>query len=96
MSVLQGVRVIELCHERISFAGKLLADMGADVVLVEAPGGCPTRGYPPFVENGAGEGESLWFWHYNTSKRGVTLNMDEASDLAQFKQLVAPFSTKGG
>jgi len=34
VSALAGVRVIELAHERIAFAGKLLADMGADVVVV--------------------------------------------------------------
>ena len=47
MTVLQGLRVLELSHERIAFAGKLLADMGADVILIEPPGGDPARGYPP-------------------------------------------------
>ena len=39
MTALDHVRVIELANERISFAGKLLADMGADVILVEPPSG---------------------------------------------------------
>ncbi|HEX3408112.1 MAG TPA: CoA transferase, partial [Caulobacteraceae bacterium] len=46
---LAGFRVIELANERIAFAGKLLADMGADVILVEPPGGDPARAYPPFL-----------------------------------------------
>ena len=37
MTALDGIRVIEIAHERISFAGKLLGDMGADVILVEPP-----------------------------------------------------------
>ena len=44
-SALSGVRVVELANERIAFAGKLLADLGADVVLVEPPGGDPARRY---------------------------------------------------
>mgnify|MGYP000688776762 CR=1 FL=1 len=34
MTALTGLRVLELSNERIAFAGKLLADMGADVILV--------------------------------------------------------------
>ena len=36
MSVLADIRVIEIANERIAFAGKLLADMGADVILIGA------------------------------------------------------------
>ena len=43
MSVLAGIRVVELANERIAFAGKLLADMGADVILIEPPDGDPSR-----------------------------------------------------
>ena len=39
MTALTGFTVIELANERIAFAGKLLADMGADVILIEPPGG---------------------------------------------------------
>ena len=41
---LEGLRVVELASEHAAYAGKLLAEMGADVVLVEPPGGHPTRG----------------------------------------------------
>ena len=73
---LAGVRVIELAHERTSFAGKLLADMGADVIVVEPPGGHATRAYDPFLEDRPGAERSLYWWHYNTSKRGVTARVD--------------------
>jgi crotonobetainyl-CoA:carnitine CoA-transferase CaiB-like acyl-CoA transferase len=89
MSALQGIRVIELAHERIAFAGKLLGDMGADVILVEPPTGEPSRNYPPFLDQQPGANRSLYFWHYNTSKRSVVLDLEQAEDREQFKKLVA-------
>ena len=79
MSVLAGIRVIEIANERIAFAGKLLADMGADVILIEPPGGDPSRDYPPFLDDTPGPNRSLYFWHYHTSKRGITLDLDDAT-----------------
>ncbi|MCA3711915.1 MAG: CoA transferase [Phenylobacterium sp.] len=89
MSALSGFRVIELSSERGAYAGKLLADSGADVILVEPPGGDPTRNYPPFLDDQPGPDRSLWWWHYNTSKRGVMLDLDAAEDQARFKALAA-------
>jgi crotonobetainyl-CoA:carnitine CoA-transferase CaiB-like acyl-CoA transferase len=89
MSALAGFRVVELANERIAFAGKLLADMGADVILVEPPGGDPARQYPPFLDDIPGPDRSLWWWCYHTSKRGVVLDLEQARDQARFKALVA-------
>jgi len=89
MSALAGVRVVELASERIAFAGKLLADMGADVILVEPPGGDPARGYPPFLDDTPGPDRSLWWWHYHTSKRGVVIDLESAEGRARFKALMA-------
>lgn len=88
MSALAGLRVVELASERIAFAGKLLADMGADVILVEPPGGDPSRHYPPFLDDEPGEDRSLYWWHYHTSKRGVVLDLDASSDRERFRQLI--------
>jgi crotonobetainyl-CoA:carnitine CoA-transferase CaiB-like acyl-CoA transferase len=74
---LEGIRVVELAHERVAFAGKLLADMGADVITVEPRGGCATRHHGPFVDDVEDPERCLTWWHYNTSKRGVTLDIDE-------------------
>jgi crotonobetainyl-CoA:carnitine CoA-transferase CaiB-like acyl-CoA transferase len=63
--------------------------MGADVVLVEPPGGDPCRDYPPFVNDEPGPDRSLWWWHYHTNKRGVVLNLDETTDAVRFRALVA-------
>jgi len=88
MTALTGLRVLELSNERIAFAGKLLGDMGADVVLIEPPGGDPARRYPPFLDDVPGEDRSLYWWHYNTSKRGIVLDLDDARDRKRFEGLM--------
>lgn len=87
MSALNHLCVLELANEKISFLGKLMADMGADVILIEPPGGDPTRHYPPFVDDDD-QKPSLYFWHYNTSKRSVTLDLDDPADQAAYRDLL--------
>lgn len=89
MSALIGTRVVELSNERIAFAGKLMGDMGADVVLVEPPGGSPSRRYPPFADDEPDPEKSLYWWHYNTSKRGLVLDLERAAGRAAFLELIA-------
>ena len=89
MSALRGFRVVEISSERGAYAGKLLADMGADVILVEPPGGDPARRLPPFLDDQPGPERSLWWWHYNTSKRGVVLDLGAEDDRARFRSLVS-------
>jgi len=86
---LKGVRVVELASEFGAFAGRALADLGADVVLVEPPGGHPTRRHAPFAGDVEDPERSLFFWHYNTSKRGVVLDLDERRGADAFRRLVA-------
>ena len=88
MSALTGVRVIELANDPIAWAGKLLADMGADVILVEPPEGDRARGYGPFVDDEPGDDQSLYWWHYHTSKRSVTLDLDDPGDANRFRALL--------
>lgn len=87
--LLNGIRVIEIASERSAFAGKLMADFGADVVLVEPPNGHTTRTYEPFLEDVPGPDRSLFFWHYNTSKTNVVLDLTLANDRSRFVELVA-------
>ena len=74
---LAGLKVLELASEWTAFAGKLLADLGAEVILVEPPSGSPMRNYEPFFEGIPGPDRSLWWWHYQTSKFGVALADDD-------------------
>ncbi len=70
---LAGVRVLEFSEIIAApFCGMLLADMGADVIKVEPPGGEPWRGAQPL-----GLRESRWFISLNRGKRGVTLDLQQ-------------------
>lgn len=86
---LDGLRVVELTSQRCTLAGKLLADMGADVIVVEPPGGSPMRGYEPFAGDQPDPEGALWWWHYNTSKRSVVADLDSAAGAADFRRLVS-------
>ncbi len=86
---LNDLRVIELCDEAGAWAGKLLADMGADVIKVEPPRGSIVRTYPPFYQDEPHPDRSLAFWNYNTSKRGVTIDLDQPAGREVFRKLVA-------
>jgi len=72
---LGGRRVLELADEKTAYCGKLLADLGADVVCVEPPGGGPGRRAPPCVAAADGTPRSLAFLYANTNKRSVTLDL---------------------
>ncbi len=86
---LEGVRVIEFCDEVGTYCGKLLADLGAEVIKVEPPGGGLERHNPPFIGSAANPDTSLAFWVNNTSKKSVVLDLDSAEGQASAKKLVA-------
>jgi len=75
---LSGLKVIELAEDPAGeFEGRLLAEMGADVVKIEPPEGAPSRRIAPFVKGEAGVETSLHFWYYNGNKRSVVLDLRE-------------------
>ena len=86
---LDGVRVLEVADELGEYCGKVLAGLGADVIKIEPPGGEVTRSYGPFAEDRPDPERSLYFWHYNFGKRGVTLDLDDAGGQAEFLRLAA-------
>ena len=88
-SVLDDIRVLEVGAELGAWCGKLLADMGAAVVKIEPPEGDPTRSYEPFYQDKPGIDRSLYFWHYNTNKSSVTLDLTTASGRSLFERLAA-------
>jgi len=86
-SALDGVRVLDLADQAGTYCSKLLADMGADVIKVEPPGGAAMRDIGPFHRHVPDRDRSLFFWHYNTNKRSVTLDLDSARDRERFLRL---------
>src|SRR5262249_56334156 len=67
---LAGLRVLEVAGPLGEYAGKLLAGFGADVVLIEPPGGAARRHLGPFIDDEPGPERSLSFAYLHTSKRG--------------------------
>ena len=86
---LEDVRVLEVGGELGAWCGKLLGDMGADVIKVEPPSGDRTRAWEPFYRGEPHPDRSLFFWHYNTSKRGVTLDLETERGRGIFRALAA-------
>ncbi|MDY6908109.1 MAG: CoA transferase [Chloroflexota bacterium] len=81
-------RVLDLTDERGLLCGRLFADLGADVIKVEPPGGDPARSIGPFYKDRPGPEKSLFWLAYNAGKRGITLNIDSADGQAILKRLV--------
>ena len=88
-AALDGLRVLEICDEKGQFCGKLMADNGADLIKIEPPGGEACRSFGPFLDDVPHRERSLSFWHYNTSKRGITLNLESQQGQELFRQLAA-------
>lgn len=86
---LAGLRVLELADESGQFCGKLMADLGADVVKIEPPSGSSARRIGPFLDDIPGPDRSLSFWYYNTSKRALTLDLATKDGRALFRRLAA-------
>ncbi|MFT7648557.1 MAG: hypothetical protein ACI8Y4_003309 [Candidatus Poriferisodalaceae bacterium] len=88
--LLSPYRVLDLSDERGQLAGMMLADLGAEVILVEPPGGSRSRRRGPFHDGRVDDPEaSLWFWSYNRGKRSVTLDLDNPADQERLRALAA-------
>ena len=85
-AALAGTRVLEIADESGAYCGKLLADMGADVVKVEPPRGDATRAIPPF-HGEPGPDSSFFFLYMNTSKRGITLDLEQEAGRSLLRRL---------
>lgn len=74
--MLATLKVLDLTDHQGWFCGRMLADMGAEVIKVEPPGGDPSRNLGPFFGNVAHPERSLYWFSYNAGKKGITLNLD--------------------
>ena len=84
---LAGYRVLDLAGPLGLHCTKLLADMGADVIKVEPPCGDEARRIPPFKDDSPHPEKSLYFLHFNTNKRGITLDVMKPDGRAIFLEL---------
>ncbi|HJN91328.1 MAG TPA: CoA transferase, partial [Dehalococcoidia bacterium] len=83
---LHGYRVVDLTTARGEMAGRLLADLGAEVIKVEPPAGCESRRLPPFA--GDDLADSLFWASVALGKRSVVLDLESEVDRDQLLALI--------
>ena len=88
-SALGHLRVLELGGPVGQHCGKLLADMGADVVKIEPPDGDPARMTGPFAQGVEHPEGSLYFLYFNTNKRSLVLDLASDADRTRLRRLAA-------
>jgi benzylsuccinate CoA-transferase BbsE subunit len=84
---LSPYRVLDLTNEKGYFCGKILADLGADVIKIEPPEGDPGRNIGPFYHDQQDKEKSLFFFAYNANKRSITLKIETRDGQEIFKKL---------
>ena len=87
--VLTPYRVLDLTDERGQLAGFILAQLGADVIAVEPPGGSTSRHRPPYAGGQPDPERALWHWSYNRGKRSVVVDLRTDEGLADLHRLAA-------
>ena len=81
-------RILDLTDEKGFLCGKMFGDLGADVIKVEKVGGDRSRLIGPFYHDIADPEKSLYWFAYNTSKKGITLNLESRDGQDIFRKLV--------
>jgi CoA:oxalate CoA-transferase len=89
-TALKGVKILEYCTTISgAYCAKLMADLGAEVIKIEAPGtGDGARRKPPFQNDQPDPEKSGLFIYINTNKLGITLDPEKSEGKEIFKQLV--------
>lgn len=85
--MLNNYRVLDLTDEKGSLCGKILGDLGADVIKIERPAGDAARQKGPFYHNTTDPEKSLPWFALNANKRGITLNLENPEGQEIFKKL---------
>ncbi len=86
--MLSGYRVLDLTDERAQLGAFVLAQMGAEVIAVEPPGGSSSRKIAPFANDVEDPDSSLRHWAYNRGKSSVVLDLEDQADQRTFRELV--------
>ncbi|MEJ2111278.1 MAG: CoA transferase [Acidobacteriota bacterium] len=86
--MLEGYRALDLTDEKGFLCGKILAELGVDVIKVEQPEGDPSRLVGPFWHDEKDPEKSLYWFAYNSSKRGITLDLKTVAGKRIFSKLV--------
>jgi crotonobetainyl-CoA:carnitine CoA-transferase CaiB-like acyl-CoA transferase len=84
---LEHIRVLELGGRTVQHCGKLLADLGADVIKIEPPDGDSARSVGPFAGDILDRERSLYFLNFNTNKRSAVLDLNSEQDRQRLFEL---------
>src|SRR5712692_5325833 len=87
MMLLAPYRVLDLTGPLGFLTGRILGNLGADVIKVKHPSGDASRHEPPFVSNGNGSPQSLYWLACNANKRGITLDLQNKKGRDLFRRL---------
>jgi len=85
----EDLKVVEIAGDIGGYAGKMFADLGADVVHIESPEGDPTRKVPPFLHSSLQSNLSLTYLFQNTNKRGIVIDLNVPDGKEVFCRLIA-------
>jgi crotonobetainyl-CoA:carnitine CoA-transferase CaiB-like acyl-CoA transferase len=85
---LKGFRALDLTGLSGQLCGRILADLGMEVIKIEPPGGDPVRDLAPFITSENGVKLSTTFAHLNAGKASKVLDLEKESDRAVFHKLV--------
>ena len=88
VAFLKGYRALDLTGLSGQLCGRMLADLGMEVIKIESPGGDPVRRLAPFVKSSNGKELSTTFAHLNAGKASKVLDMDQEADHAAFRKWV--------
>ena len=81
--------VLDLTEGGFNWCGKVLADLGADVIKVEPTGGSPSRNIGPFVGGFEAPERSLFWASYCVNKRSITVDLDSNDGITTLRSLAA-------
>ncbi|MCP5026346.1 MAG: CoA transferase [Actinomycetia bacterium] len=87
--MLSSYRVIDLTDERGHLAAFIWAQMGADVIAIEPPGGSSARRLAPFAGDMDDPERSLHHWAYNRGKRSIVLDLETDDGRTELRRLIA-------
>ena len=87
-TALGGIRILDMAGVEGQLCGRLLADLGAEVIKIEPPQGDPARRIGPFRHEAPDDEASLRFLHLNTNKKSVTLDLTTGQGRETFRGLV--------
>jgi len=86
-TLLEGFRVLDLTNEKGLLASRILADMGAEVIKVEKPGGDEARRIGPFYKDQVDPGKSLFWFAVCLNKKSITLDITKKEGQEILKRL---------